>query len=283
LIDGKAIVYDERAATWHATRETADIPLPDTLHGVLAARIDRLQEDTRRVLRLASVIGRVFLYRVLAEIAREERELDTRLLTLQREQFIRERARVPELEYIFKHELTREAAYNGLLNRERRAYHRQAAEALERLFPERVDELLGTLAYHWERAGDFNQALSYLRRAGEQAAASYANAEAIAYFSRALDLLPEERGEERLTLLLAREKIHHLQGTRDAQAQDLWALRELVEALGNKRDQVIVTLRRARYASQTGELALARSILQEVLPLIEQVPDQTCEIEQRAI
>jgi tetratricopeptide (TPR) repeat protein len=232
-----------------------------------------LQEETRRVLRLASVIGRVFLYRVLAEIAREERELDTRLLILQREQLIRERARVPEIEYIFKHELTREAAYNGLLLRERRAYHRQVAQALERLFPERVDELLGTLAHHWERAGDVEQGLSYLRRAGEQAAGQYANAEAVAYFSRALDLLPEERREERFALLLAREEIHHLQGSREAQEQDLRALQRLGERLGSERDRVIVALRRARCASQTGEVALARSILEGMLPLIEQVPD----------
>ncbi|NIV39984.1 MAG: hypothetical protein GWN58_64445, partial [Anaerolineae bacterium] len=57
-----------------------------------------------------------------------------------------ERARIPELEYIFKHELTREAAYNGLLKKERRVFHRQVAEALERLFPERIEEQVGLLA-----------------------------------------------------------------------------------------------------------------------------------------
>jgi class 3 adenylate cyclase/tetratricopeptide (TPR) repeat protein len=191
LIDDGAIAYDDATGHWQATRKIGDIPIPDTLHGVLAARIDRLEEETRRVLRLASVIGRVFPYRVLAEVAREERELDTRLLTLQRQQLIRERARVPELEYIFKHELTREAAYNGLLKRERRAYHRQVAEALERLFPEQVDELAGLLAHHWERAEEQEKAVGYLLRAGEQARVAYANEEAIDYYQRALALMDE--------------------------------------------------------------------------------------------
>jgi predicted ATPase len=137
------------------------------------ARIDRLEEETKRVLKMASVIGRIFLYRVLeavaatATIAGEEGGLNEHLLTLQREEMIRERARVPELEYIFKHHLTREAAYNGLLRSERRLFHHQVAEVLERLFPHRVEEQLGLLAHHWDRAGDREKGIGYLRRAGE--------------------------------------------------------------------------------------------------------------------
>ena len=89
---------------------------------------------------------------------------------MQRQELIRERARIPELEYIFKHELTREAAYNGILKKQRRVFHRQVAEALERLFPERIDEQLGLLAHHWERAEEPTR-LSYLLRAGDQSSA----------------------------------------------------------------------------------------------------------------
>jgi ABC-type oligopeptide transport system substrate-binding subunit len=191
LIDQGAIVRDEATGRWEAARDVAEIPIPDTLHGVLMARIDRLQEETKRVLQMASVIGRVFLYRVLATLAEEERELDDRLLTLQREEMIRERARLPELEYIFKHELTREAAYNGLLKRERRAFHRHVAEALERLFPERIEEQVGLLAHHWERAEEPEKAVHYLLRAGGQARDLYAHEEAVEYYRRALALLKE--------------------------------------------------------------------------------------------
>jgi oligopeptide transport system substrate-binding protein len=203
LIDSGAIAHDEASGHWTAAREVASIPIPDTLHGVLMARIDRLQEDTRRVLQMASVIGRIFLYRVLAAImatetvAREERRLDQQLFTLQREELIRERARLPELEYIFKHELTREAAYNGLLKRERRIFHRQVAEALERLFPDRVEEQLGLLARHWERARDAQKAIGYLLRAGDAARLVYSHEEAIDYYQRALNLLKEQGEHER--------------------------------------------------------------------------------------
>ncbi|MBN1889159.1 MAG: DUF1349 domain-containing protein, partial [Thermoflexales bacterium] len=139
------------------------------------------------------VIGRVFFYRVLAAIAgaiaAAERELDDHLLTLQQQEMIRERAREPELEYIFKHHLTQEAAYNGLLKQERRVFHRQVAEALERLFAERLDEQMGLLAFHWERAEEAGKATPCLLRAGTLAAAVYANEEAIAYFRRALKLI----------------------------------------------------------------------------------------------
>jgi class 3 adenylate cyclase/tetratricopeptide (TPR) repeat protein len=191
LMDSGAIVRDEATGRWQATRDVADIPISDTLHGVLMARIDRLQEETKWVLQMAAVIGRIFLYRVLAAIAREERELDDHLLMLQREEMIRERARLPELEYIFKHHLTQEAAYNGLLKKERRVFHRRVAEALERLFPDRMEEQVGLLAHHWEQAEEPEKAQHYLYQAGEQARRQYANEEAITYFRRALALLED--------------------------------------------------------------------------------------------
>jgi ABC-type oligopeptide transport system substrate-binding subunit/class 3 adenylate cyclase len=197
LIDRGAIVQDQATGRWTATREVADIPIPDTLQGVLMARIDRLQEDTKRVLQMASVIGRIFLYRVLEAIAEEERRLDEHLLTLQYQEMIRERARIPELEYIFKHDLTREAAYNGLLKVQRRVFHRQVAEALERLLPERVEEQLGLLAHHWERAWDAEKATEYLLRAGDKARIAYTHQEAVGFYQRALSFLKQQEDFDR--------------------------------------------------------------------------------------
>jgi len=114
LIDDGALVRDAASGQWNAGQDLLDMAIPQTLQGVLTSRIDRLQEGSRRVLQMASVIGRIFHYRVLKAIATQEQQLDQHLLTLQREQMIRERARIPEREYAFKHELTREAAYGGL-------------------------------------------------------------------------------------------------------------------------------------------------------------------------
>lgn len=191
LLDSGAIAHDASANLWRATRDVETIVIPDTLQGVLTARIDRLHTETKHVLQLASVIGRIFFHRVLVAIAQEEQELDAHLMVLQQEEMIRERARVPELEYIFKHQLTQEAAYNGLLKKERRTFHKQVAEALERLFAERIEEQLGLLAYHWERAEEPAEAIEYLSRAGDQARLAYAHAEAIDYYERALVLLKE--------------------------------------------------------------------------------------------
>jgi predicted ATPase len=107
-------------------------------------------------------------------------------MTLQRAQMIRKGTQTPEREYTFKHHLTQEAVYNGLLRRERRAYHRQVAEALEQLYSERLEGQLGLLAQHWDRAEEPQRAIPYLLRAGEHARTAYANEEAIAHFQRAL-------------------------------------------------------------------------------------------------
>jgi len=237
------------------------------------ARIDRLQEEARRVLQMASVIGRIFPYRVLAAIAAEEAELAAHLLTLQREEMVRERARVPELEYIFKHHLTQEAAYSGLLRRERRRFHRQVAEAVEGLYPDRVEEQLGLLAHHWEQAGERGKAIDYLRRAGEQAASQFANAEAVGYFGRALELTPEEDLAGRYQILLARERVRDLQGIREAQVQDLSDLEALADTLQDDGKRAEVALRQAWHANYTADYLGGITAAQRAVSLAHTVGD----------
>jgi predicted ATPase len=251
----------------------SDIRVPDTLQGVLTARLDRLPEDARRVLQMASVTGRTFLNRVLMDIGPEEMDLPEHLLALQREEMIRERARVPELEYSFRHHLTEEAAYNGLLRRERRFLHRQVAEALERLFPDRVEEQLGRLAHHWERTGERHKAVHYLRRAGEQASAQYANEEALAYFTRALDLTSEEDLAERYTLLLAREELNAMQPEREAPQEDLATLQELAEAPDDDARRAEVALRQACYADDISDYPGAIAAAKQAVRLARAVDD----------
>jgi predicted ATPase len=266
-------VYDEAMEQWEATRRVQDIAIPDTLQAVLMARIDRLEEGARRVLQMASVIGRIFRYRVLAAIAEDAKEMRAHLSALQREEMIRERARLPDLEYIFKHHLTQVAAYDGLLRRERRRFHRQVAGALEQLSPDRIEEQLGLLAHHWEQAGEGGRAVEYLRRAGEQAADQYANAEAVGYFNRALDLTPEEDLASRYELLLAREQVCDRQGAREAQTKDLAALEGLALALGDDRKRAEVALRRAHYGIRTSDYPAAVAAAQEAADLARSTGD----------
>lgn len=187
LIEQGVLVRENRH--WRAARPIGDVEIPSTLEGVLLARIDRLPDDTRRTLQIASVVGRSFLYRLLAAIAEANGDLDGHLARLQSADLVREQARRPELEYSFKHALTQEAAYNSLLIERRREFHRRVGLALEDLFDGRREEYLGLLARHFDLAGERDKAVAYLLQAGDKARLSDAHVEAVKYYQRAIDLL----------------------------------------------------------------------------------------------
>lgn len=183
LVDLGAIVRTR--GRWQVSPDLEKIAIPDTLRGVIIARIDRLDEDIRHVLKTASVIGRSFFYRVLRHILEAEVEADRYLMELQRVDLIRERRRTPELEYTFMHALTQEAAYETILLRVRRQLHARVAEAIEALFADRLEEFFGLLAYHYARAEDWGKAQAYLFKAGDQAGRMAADAEALAHYRQA--------------------------------------------------------------------------------------------------
>ncbi len=160
------------------------------------ARIDRLESEQKQTLQKASVIGRVFQQRVLPhlyDLKSDEQHLDRSLGELQRREFIQspeqaasETSALQEDEYIFKHAITHDVTYNSLLIASRKELHARVAQALETLFPERLDELSATLGYHFERAGAAAPAAHYLGRAAERAQATFANIEALAFYQSAI-------------------------------------------------------------------------------------------------
>jgi class 3 adenylate cyclase/tetratricopeptide (TPR) repeat protein len=270
LLDDGVIVWDKDRGRCETTCDTAEIPLPNTLYGVLMSRIDRLPDDAKRVLQLASVMGRTFPRRVLDAIAdrvgRRRFNLDTALLTLEREELIYEQKPGPEPEYAFKHHLIQETAYNSLLKQERATLHQWVAEFLESLRAELHDAYVGVFAHHWERADRPDRAVMYLLRAGERAAAQFANVEATDYFSRALSLTPGY-SLERYTLLLARERIYDLMGARQEQARDLDALEMLAQALNAPQREAEIALRRAHYAEMSRDYPAAIASAQKAIRL----------------
>ncbi|NIS80066.1 MAG: AAA family ATPase [Anaerolineales bacterium] len=188
--------------TWRAIETIAEVGIPETLQGIVLARIDRLEDEVRRTLQMASVIGKSFLYRLLEAISDAERQLDEHLSQLQRVDLVREKARLPELEYIFKHSLTQEAAYNSLLMERRKEFHRKVGKAIEDLFPDHVEDYYGLLAHHWERAGVMDKASEYLVYAGDQARIMFAHEEAIDYYQRVLSFLEEGGAHEEASRVL---------------------------------------------------------------------------------
>lgn len=201
LIEGGVLSRNLDNGKWVVQTDTANIDLPDTLQGLLLARIDRLEEESRRTLQLAAVIGRSFYYRVLQALAETAGELDRRLAVLLQADLIREAARIPDLEYVFNHALTQEAAYQSILLKRRREFHRRVGEVMEKLFAQRREELAPILAHHFAAAGEREKAQHYFTLAGDVAFRLYANHEAAAHYRRALDLYREPPGSGKLRLL----------------------------------------------------------------------------------
>jgi class 3 adenylate cyclase/tetratricopeptide (TPR) repeat protein len=201
LIDSKVVVHDKSDLHWHAARQIEEVRIPDTLHALLAARIDRLDLEARQTLQLASVIGRVFPFPVLKKILDPDFPLDRQLNTLERLGLVAEVQRMPERQYAFRHELTRDAAYETILHRRRRQYHRRVGEAIEELYPEQVENQAHLLAMHFDKALDRERSLKYYSMAGDKAMRLYANQEAARHYRRAVQIAAETGAAERLVPL----------------------------------------------------------------------------------
>jgi class 3 adenylate cyclase/tetratricopeptide (TPR) repeat protein len=178
---------------WRATESITSVAIPETLVGVLTARIDRLPDDTKRVAQMASVIGRLFAYVPLKSICQtappSERieSIESHLGKLVHDELARERTRTPELEYIFKHALTHEAVYNSLLLKRRKEFHQRAGSVLEGLYAGRLDEAAPVLAHHFWQGEDWERAVHYSMEAGRKALGLWALHEAIGHYERALE------------------------------------------------------------------------------------------------
>ncbi|MGH7822872.1 MAG: ATP-binding protein, partial [Candidatus Binatia bacterium] len=192
---------------YRLVRPVVELALPATVQAVLAARIDRLPEAEKETLQTAAVIGRVFVEAVLRRVTeRSETELDGALRELGDLEFVHQEAVHQDTRYSFKHALTREVAYNSLLNERRLALHERAGEAIETIFSDRIDEHLSELAHHYGHSRNTRKAYEYSRRAGERAVQLSANTEAITLLRQALKLLetfPETnaRAEQEIALL----------------------------------------------------------------------------------
>jgi class 3 adenylate cyclase/tetratricopeptide (TPR) repeat protein len=165
--------------------------VPATVQAVLAARVDRLPPEEKRLLQTAAVIGTEVPLPLLQAIAElPEDGLHRGLALLQAAEFLYETRLFPEHVYTFKHALTHEVAYGSLLLERRRALHARIVEALEVLAGERAAEDVERLAHHALRGEVWDKALTYCRQAGEKAMARSAYREAAGYFEQALSALP---------------------------------------------------------------------------------------------
>jgi class 3 adenylate cyclase/tetratricopeptide (TPR) repeat protein len=193
LVDEGAVEY--REGSFRATDRIYDVVIPGTVQEVIMARVDRLDLRKKKLLQIASVIGRSFHREVLDKTAGESERLKTDLVDLQGAEFIVPWDQMQGEEYAFKHPLIQEVTYDGILQSKREELHRQVAEAIESVLPAEVPGYSGMLAYHFSMGRDVERAEEFLFRAGDEAAKVAASSEALNFFQQASSLYFEIHGE----------------------------------------------------------------------------------------
>ncbi|RKY67823.1 MAG: hypothetical protein DRP97_06970, partial [Candidatus Latescibacterota bacterium] len=193
LIDEAAVVRHNSG--FEVTDKIKSIVIPPTINDVLIARLDRLETQTRELVKIASVIGRSFFDHIIRDVADYIDDIDNRLEHLKDAYFIKDRIRMQELEYLFKHALVQDAAYESILITQRKALHLKVAKSIEKLFKERLHEFYGMLSFHYGKGEDLEKAEEYLTKAGEESLRSSASIEALVYFQEALKLFIDQHGD----------------------------------------------------------------------------------------
>jgi class 3 adenylate cyclase/tetratricopeptide (TPR) repeat protein len=166
----------------------SEVSVPDTIHGIIMARLDRLGEDGKRTVQLASVIGRQFLRRLLERVAGLTGQLEGLLGELKALEIIYEQGLVAEPAYIFKHAVIQDVAYQSLLKERRKDLHRSVGRAIEELYPDRLADHYEELAHHFVNGEEWGKAFEYLVRSADKAKDAYANHVALDFYAKARDV-----------------------------------------------------------------------------------------------
>ena len=172
-----------------ATGPPAALAVPDTVQDVIAARIDRLEESQKRTVQTASVIGREFALSLLRRVSEVEERLESSLTELKRIELIYERAGWGDSEYVFRHALTQDVAYAGLLQAERRRLHARIAAAMEEVYAGRLEEHVEKLVHHFALGEVWDKVVRYAGDAAEKAAGLCVDSKALEFYELALDAL----------------------------------------------------------------------------------------------
>jgi len=279
LIDDEVLVHDQEAESWMMNTSVDEISIPENLSALINARIDRLEETAKHVLQIASVVGRTFYRRVLEFVNDTTDELDLELSKLQQMGLIRELAREPELEYVFRQILTQETAYSTILIKHRREYHRRAGEAILQLYPDRVEEFLNLLGYHFYHARD-PRAHQYFQMSGDTAFRLYANAEAIDYYGKAIEVAKWKDNlqlAEVVELYIRRGRAFEL----DSQFKNALGcyeeLEQLAQRSGEKRIELEALIAQAQFYSVPSSefnLELGSSIVSKAQKIAEELGER---------
>jgi class 3 adenylate cyclase/tetratricopeptide (TPR) repeat protein len=251
--DGNPFFLEQLALHAGEARDLrADLMVPNTIHDVVMARIDRLPEETKRLLQTAAVIGREFPLRLLGAVWQGPGSVEDQLRELSHLEFVDERVETEGSVYVFRHALTQETAYGSLLERHRRAYHGAVGCALEELYDGRTDEVAELLTLHFGRSDDAEKSVDYAILAAEKSQRRWANSEALAYFEgalRRLDTMPDTKPNRlrRIDAVVKQAEVKFALGRQAEHIATLEAIRGIVEETDDPR-------RRATWHSWIGFL-----------------------------
>ena len=269
--------------TWTGTGPVESIELPDSLQALLTARIDRLDDDTRRTLQVASVIGRFFPRSPLAVLIDRPEALDRQLTELQRMDLIRELTRVPEPGYIFNHTLIHEATYNTILLKQRRHMHLRVAETIETLRADNLMVVAPVLAHHFVEGDAPQRALPYLVLAGDAALALHATAEAVAFYEKAIAIALEldEPSPRVISLFRSRGRALELQSKFQEADVTYHDMERKARERGDRTMELEGLIAQGKLRANVTTLhdpVAARDLMQRALTLAHELDDRPAEV-----
>jgi class 3 adenylate cyclase len=269
LVEDSKITVTERGAI--LTGALADLHLPDTVHAVVRARIDRLTPEAREVLRLASVIGREFALPLLEELHPAPSHIPAALEALQQQDLIHPLRVVPEPAYLFKHALVQDVVYDTLLLSQRKQSHAQTGAAIEAFYADRLEEHYEALADHYAKSDNTSKAIEYLEKAGNKAASYSSLQDARDYYQKTvvlLDTSKETRSEQetRIRVTLKWAEIGAGFPTPELAAASARAF-QCAKNLNARSEMLSIASWEAHYRAMLGEaergLALAELVIAE--------------------
>ncbi|HLO14562.1 MAG TPA: AAA family ATPase, partial [Anaerolineales bacterium] len=235
LSEGNPFFIEELLKTLSGSGGLDKLHVPRSIQDSVQLRVEQLPERTRRILSLAAVIGERFDFGLLQEISdHNEQSLLQMMKELTVAQLIVEQSAD---QFAFRHTLTRQAVYETLMLRERKAIHQTIGETMERLVGTRTDVVAAQLAYHFYQGGVWQKAMEYSQRAGEQAQALYAPREALTHFTHSLDAAQQLGILMPLSSLRGRAHARELLGDFDGARADDEAILNLTRQNTNRVDE----------------------------------------------
>ncbi|KPJ74397.1 hypothetical protein AMJ52_00670 [candidate division TA06 bacterium DG_78] len=242
---------------------TQEIKIPGSIEAAVTSRIDSLNKEAKYLLKIASIIGRSFPGELLEEVIKDK-EIYKHIDELEEAEFIIKINKDNRIYYAFRHPLFHEATYGSLLKGERTIYHKVIAEIIETKFKEKIDGYFATLAQHYYNCDNLEKAREYSLRAGDEAAALYANDEALTHYNRALSVVDDE-----VTKAIIFEKIGDIEllvGRIDDAAHHFHEARQIVE---DKQIEARLTLKNAMVMKVTGKIDEGIGMMRQALARIE--------------